>query len=220
MTFGTFPRFVAASGAANLADGIAVLETAPAEGEPERITFSENFACPVSGFTIPEIEPRLFSFNNPFGACPACTGIGTELEVDPELVVPDEDLTLEEGAIAPWAAGTQSAVEAAKTTATVTGVSTRTGIEATAQGTLSGVKAADVAVHTGAEAAKTGATVAGAATRTATEAAASTAAKGFSISTALTEPPAMKSAAVLMPNVAELHATFMSKAKPSMPRAC
>lgn len=85
------------------------------------------------------------------------------------------------------AAGAQTAVEGAKTTATATGVATRTGIEATAQGTLSGVKAADVAVHSTAEAAKTGATVAGAATRTATEAAASTAAKGFSISTALTD---------------------------------
>lgn len=85
------------------------------------------------------------------------------------------------------ATGTQTAVEAAKTTATVTGVATRTGVEATAQGTLSGVKAADVAVHSTAEAAKTGATVAGAATRTATEAAASTASKGFSISTALTD---------------------------------
>ena len=85
------------------------------------------------------------------------------------------------------AAGAQTAVEGAKTTATATGVATRTGIEATAQGTLSGVKAADVGVHATAEAAKTGATVAGAATRTATEAAASTAAKGFSISTALTD---------------------------------
>ena len=62
--------------ALNLADGIAILETAPAEGEPERTTFSEKFACPVSGFTIPEIEPRLFSFNAPFGACSDCDGLG------------------------------------------------------------------------------------------------------------------------------------------------
>ena len=62
--------------ALDLADGITILETAPKEGDPERITFSENFACPVSGFTIPEIEPRLFSFNAPFGACPACDGLG------------------------------------------------------------------------------------------------------------------------------------------------
>ncbi|KAB2885133.1 MAG: excinuclease ABC subunit UvrA [Albidovulum sp.] len=88
--------------ALNLADGIAILETAPAEGEPERITFSENFACPVSGFTIPEIEPRLFSFNAPFGACPACDGLGVELFFDERLVVPDVTLKLKDGALAPW----------------------------------------------------------------------------------------------------------------------
>lgn len=89
--------------ALKLADGIAVLETAPAEGDPERIVFSEKFACPVSGFTIPEIEPRLFSFNAPFGACPACDGLGFELFFDERLIVPDEDLSLLGGAIAPWA---------------------------------------------------------------------------------------------------------------------
>ena len=92
--------------ALELADGIAVAEFADAAGgdkEPKRIMFSQKFACPVSGFTIPEIEPRLFSFNNPFGACPACTGLGSEQTVDPELIVPDERLTLRKGAIAPWA---------------------------------------------------------------------------------------------------------------------
>jgi excinuclease ABC subunit A len=90
--------------ALDLASGIAVLETAPPEGqEPERITFSENFACPVSGFTIPEIEPRLFSFNAPFGACPACDGLGMELFFDERLVVPDQALSLTGGALAPWA---------------------------------------------------------------------------------------------------------------------
>ena len=89
--------------ALNLASGIAVLETAPAEGEGERITYSENFACPVSGFTIPEIEPRLFSFNAPMGACPACDGLGVELFFDERLVVPDQGLTLLQGALAPWA---------------------------------------------------------------------------------------------------------------------
>ncbi|MBR9834094.1 MAG: excinuclease ABC subunit UvrA [Alphaproteobacteria bacterium] len=92
--------------ALGLADGIAVGEFADlAEGEtePKRITFSANFACPVSGFTIPEIEPRLFSFNNPFGACPTCDGLGQQLKIDPGLVVPDRDLTLMNGAIAPWA---------------------------------------------------------------------------------------------------------------------
>ncbi|MCC6983228.1 MAG: excinuclease ABC subunit UvrA, partial [Bauldia sp.] len=77
------------------------------EGEksdgPRRIIFSEKFACPVSGFTIPEIEPRLFSFNNPYGACPVCDGLGSEKEVDPALVVPDDSLSLSEGAIAAWA---------------------------------------------------------------------------------------------------------------------
>jgi excinuclease ABC subunit A len=70
---------------------------------PDRITFSSRFACPVSGFTIPEIEPRLFSFNNPFGACPTCGGIGHEMRIDPQLVVPLETATLKRGAIAPWA---------------------------------------------------------------------------------------------------------------------
>ena len=91
--------------ALDLADGIAILETAPAEGDPERLTFSENFACPVSGFTIPEIEPRLFSFNAPFGACPVCDGLGAELFFDERLMVPDVTLSLENGAIAPWRKG-------------------------------------------------------------------------------------------------------------------
>ncbi|MFT4277859.1 MAG: excinuclease ABC subunit UvrA [Rhodopseudomonas sp.] len=69
----------------------------------ERILFSEKFACPVSGFTIPEIEPRLFSFNNPYGACPECGGLGIEQHIDADLVVPDKELTLRKGAIAPWA---------------------------------------------------------------------------------------------------------------------
>ena len=74
--------------------------------EPERIVFSEKFACPVSGFTISEIEPRLFSFNNPFGACPACGGLGVEQRIDPDLVIPDKDLPLRKGAIAPWSRST------------------------------------------------------------------------------------------------------------------
>ena len=74
--------------------------------EPERIIFSEKFACPVSGFTISEIEPRLFSFNNPFGACPACGGLGVEQKIDADLIIPDKDATLRKGAIAPWAKST------------------------------------------------------------------------------------------------------------------
>ena len=84
--------------ALELADGLAFTENADSG---ERQTFSARFACPVSGFTIDEIEPRLFSFNNPFGACPACGGLGTHTYFDPELVVSDESLSLREGAIAP-----------------------------------------------------------------------------------------------------------------------
>ncbi|MEQ8321353.1 MAG: excinuclease ABC subunit UvrA [Rhodospirillales bacterium] len=108
--------------ALNLADGIAYVDDADAEQTeapkgkkggikdhmPEgRTVFSAKFACPISGFTIDEIEPRLFSFNNPFGACPACDGLGTEMFFDADLVVPDESRTLAQGAIAPWA-GTSS----------------------------------------------------------------------------------------------------------------
>ena len=76
---------------------------AAAAADARRLVFSEKFACPVSGFTIPEIEPRLFSFNNPFGACPKCGGLGVEQHIDPDLVIPDKDRTLRRGAIAPWA---------------------------------------------------------------------------------------------------------------------
>jgi excinuclease ABC subunit A len=100
-----------------LADGIAIVEMvdrplpkeetqAPNRSKNdthERIVFSQRFACPVSGFTIEEIEPRIFSFNAPAGACPKCDGLGTELRFEPDLVVPDRSLTLEDGAIWPWA---------------------------------------------------------------------------------------------------------------------
>src|SRR6187401_878596 len=105
--------------ALRLADGLAVAEFAdkplPADETAEesayksknetheRILFSEKFACPVSGFTIPEIEPRLFSFNNPFGACPTCDGLGSQRAIDPDLIVPDENMTLRSGAVSPWA---------------------------------------------------------------------------------------------------------------------
>ena len=111
--------------ALELADGIAIAEFAEAAAgsgpsaieevstaqnrspaTPARITFSAKFACPVSGFTISEIEPRLFSFNNPFGACPKCTGLGSEQKVDPERIVPDAKQTLRKGAVAPWAKST------------------------------------------------------------------------------------------------------------------
>jgi excinuclease ABC subunit A len=96
-----------------LADGMAVIELADSKVDrakanagrnenAERLIFSEKFACPVSGFTLPEVEPRLFSFNNPFGACPTCGGLGLEQHIDADLVIPDRDATLRKGAIAPW----------------------------------------------------------------------------------------------------------------------
>jgi excinuclease ABC subunit A len=88
--------------ALRLADGLILVENADTK---EQTTFSEKFACPVSGFTIPEIEPRLFSFNNPHGACPECDGLGQKLYVDPDLVVPDPSKSIEDGAIAPWSGG-------------------------------------------------------------------------------------------------------------------
>jgi len=89
--------------ALSLSDGLCIAENADTG---VRTIFSAKFACPVSGFTIEEIEPRLFSFNNPFGACPTCDGLGVKLYFDPELVVPNPDLSLRDGAIAPWAGST------------------------------------------------------------------------------------------------------------------
>ena len=92
---------------AELADGAAATGGSKANKSKndtgERLIFSEKFACPVSGFTISEIEPRLFSFNNPFGACPTCGGLGVEQHIDADLVISDKDKTLRGGAIAPWA---------------------------------------------------------------------------------------------------------------------
>ncbi len=84
-----------------LADGLVEIELVD---EPDRtLTFSERFACPVHGPSLVELEPRIFSFNSPHGACPRCTGLGSQMEIDPELVVPDPTLSVGEGAIAPWA---------------------------------------------------------------------------------------------------------------------
>ncbi len=94
--------------ALKLADGVAFAEFSDLQGvesEPRRMIFSEKFACPVSGFTISEIEPRLFSFNNPYGACPVCDGLGAKLSFDADRVIPDKDKTLHKGAVAPWAKG-------------------------------------------------------------------------------------------------------------------
>ena len=87
-----------------MSDGVAYAEQPDGKN---RTVFSSRFACPVSGFTIEEIEPRLFSFNSPHGACPACDGLGREMFFDPQMVVPDERLGLAEGAVAPWS-GAQS----------------------------------------------------------------------------------------------------------------
>ena len=89
--------------ALNLSDGLVVVEDVNEKSEkPNQDLFSSKFACPVSGFTIDEIEPRLFSFNNPFGACAECDGIGTDLSIDPNLVVPNKNLSINEDALAPW----------------------------------------------------------------------------------------------------------------------
>ncbi len=86
--------------ALNLANGLVITENSE---NNDQTLFSEKFACPVSGFTIPEIEPRLFSFNSPHGACPNCDGLGQKMHIDPELVVPDETVRVSDGAVVAWA---------------------------------------------------------------------------------------------------------------------
>jgi excinuclease ABC subunit A len=88
--------------AVSLADGLVEIEMVDAT-PPRTLTFSEKFACPVHGPSLVELEPRIFSFNAPHGACPRCTGLGSQMEIDPDLVVPDPTLSIGEGAIAPWA---------------------------------------------------------------------------------------------------------------------
>ncbi len=89
--------------ALNLSDGLVIVENFESKnGKVDNELFSSKFACPVSGFTIDEIEPRLFSFNNPYGACEECDGIGTDLSIDPNLVVPNKNLSINEDALAPW----------------------------------------------------------------------------------------------------------------------
>ena len=90
--------FDSVEAALRIADGYVVIDTM----DDNELLFSEHYACPVCGFTVPELEPRLFSFNAPFGSCPDCDGLGIKLEVDLDLVVPDASKTLREGALAPW----------------------------------------------------------------------------------------------------------------------
>ena len=88
--------------ALQLSDGLAVIELASGKENGKRIVYSANYSCPESGFTIEEIEPRLFSFNNPVGACQHCDGLGTEYFIDRDLVIPNKDISIRDGAIAPW----------------------------------------------------------------------------------------------------------------------
>jgi excinuclease ABC subunit A len=94
--------------ALKLASGIVLLDFVDAKGADKERTFSEHLACHDCNLSFEELEPRSFSFNSPFGACPECTGIGTKLEVDEELIIPDDSISIYEGAIAPWAGGQSS----------------------------------------------------------------------------------------------------------------
>ncbi|HET8894469.1 MAG TPA: excinuclease ABC subunit UvrA [Gaiellaceae bacterium] len=91
--------------AAGLADGIVLID--PVDGG-EPLLFSENFACPDHGVSLAELQPRIFSFNSPHGACPRCTGLGSQQEIDPDLVVPDPSLSIDDGALVPWSVGGSS----------------------------------------------------------------------------------------------------------------
>jgi excinuclease ABC subunit A len=99
---GEYRKELAALIKQKLSDGLAVIEIVGNKKENERFLMSSKFSCPVSGFTLPEIEPRLFSFNSPYGACPTCDGLGTQIFFDPELVIPNPSLSLNNKAIAPW----------------------------------------------------------------------------------------------------------------------
>ncbi len=87
-----------------LADRLVVVDVL----DGEEMTFSERFACPFHGVGLPELEPRIFSFNSPHGACPRCTGLGHQQEIDPDLLVPDPELSIAEGALVPWSLGSSS----------------------------------------------------------------------------------------------------------------
>jgi excinuclease ABC subunit A len=95
--------------AAQLADGLVGIDVVG--DEPRSLLFSEKFACPEHGVSLPELQPRIFSFNAPHGACPRCTGLGAQQEIDPDLLVPDPTLSIEEGALVPWAVGNSSFYE-------------------------------------------------------------------------------------------------------------
>jgi excinuclease ABC subunit A len=90
--------------AAQLADGLVAIDVVD-EADPRSMLFSERFACPDHGVSLPELQPRIFSFNSPHGACPRCTGLGAQQEIDPDLLVPDPTVSIEEGALVPWSVG-------------------------------------------------------------------------------------------------------------------
>jgi excinuclease ABC subunit A len=96
--------------AAQLADGLVAIDIVDEEN-PRSLLFSEKFACPDHGVSLPELQPRIFSFNSPHGACPRCTGLGAQQEIDPDLLIPDPTLSIEEGALVPWAVGNSSFYE-------------------------------------------------------------------------------------------------------------
>jgi excinuclease ABC subunit A len=96
--------------AAQLADGLVAIDVVD-DDNPRSMLFSEKFACPDHGVSLPELQPRIFSFNSPHGACPRCTGLGAQQEIDPDLLVPDPALSIEEGALVPWAVGNSSFYE-------------------------------------------------------------------------------------------------------------
>jgi excinuclease ABC subunit A len=95
--------------ATSLAEGLVVIDLVDDDGAG--MTFSENFACPEHGVSLPELEPRIFSFNSPHGACPRCTGLGAQLEIDPDLLVPDTSLSIVDGALVPWSVGNSNFYE-------------------------------------------------------------------------------------------------------------
>src|SRR5207344_2268362 len=105
--------------ATSLAEGLVAIDVVDgplpdgsnAQGHSSVMTFSENFACPEHGVSLPELEPRVFSFNSPHGACPRCTGLGSQLEIDPDLLVPDASVSIAEGALVPWSIGSASFYE-------------------------------------------------------------------------------------------------------------
>src|SRR5436305_454082 len=96
--------------AAQLADGLVAIDVVEGD-KPRSLLFSERFACPDHGVSLPELQPRIFSFNSPHGACPRCTGLGAQQEIDPDLLVPDPKISIEEGALVPWAVGNSSFYE-------------------------------------------------------------------------------------------------------------